>query len=178
MKYKLIILIHYHKKTANLVKPVDLGEYINQLNHYMGKEINYIMNKNNEYYENYFLLQFKDFEKNLNSAQNNLEKIEIFQEFISDYCGKFENCLQKFCYLFYNTDNSNKFFVNILMELYEDFIVKKFITISEEKNKKYDEKIYNYKEEISSLRSNIDKLNEQINIANSTVEEKNKEKVQ
>ena len=163
------------QKTADLVKPIDLGEYINQLNNYMEKEINYIMNKNNEYYENYFLLQFQDFEKNLNSGQN-LEKIENFHKFISDYCGKFENCLQKFFNLFYNTDNSNKFFVNILMKLYEDFIVKKFIKISEDINKKYDEEIYKYKDEISSLKSNIDKLNEQINIANSSVEEKNKEK--
>ena len=163
------------QKTNNLVKPENLGEYINQLNNYMEKEINYIMNKNNEYYENYFLLQFKDFEKNLNSDEN-LAKIENFHKFVSDYCGKFDNCLQKFFYLFLNNDNSNKFFVNILMKLYEDFIVKKFIKISEDINKKYDEEIYKYKDEISSLKSNIDKLNEQINIANSSVEEKNREK--
>ena len=163
------------QKTNNLVKPENLGEYINQLNNYMEKEINYIMNKNNEYYENYFLLQFKDFEKNLNSDEN-LAKIENFHKFVSDYCGKFDNCLQKFFYLFLNNDNSNKFFVNILMKLYEDFIVKKFIKISEDINKKYDEEIYKYQEEINSLKSNIDKLNEQINIANSSVEEKNREK--
>jgi hypothetical protein len=165
----------FSQKTDNLLKPVNLGEYINQINNYMEKEINYIMNKNNEYYENYFLLQFQDFKKNLN-VEENLEKIENFHKFISDYCGKFDNCLQKFFSLFLNIDNSNKFFVNILLKLYEDFIVTKFIKVSEDINKKYDEEIYKYKEEISSLKSNINKLNEQINILNSSLEEKNKEK--
>jgi hypothetical protein len=51
------------KKLDNLLTPTQIGEYINQLNNYMEKEINYIINKNNEYYENFALLQFKDLKK-------------------------------------------------------------------------------------------------------------------
>jgi hypothetical protein len=162
------------QKTNNLLKPAQLGEYINQINNYMEKEINYIINKNNEYYQTYFLLQFKEFEKILYSEEN----IENFHNFIAEYCGKFDNCLQKFFNLFLNIDNSNKSFINILMKLYQEYIVNKFIKISEVFNKIYDEDKNKYIEEINSLKNNINKLNEQINISNSLIEEKNKEKAE
>ena len=119
----------------------------------MEKEINFIININNEYYEKYFLLQFKDFEKILNTDGH----YENLHSFILDYCGKFDNCLQKFFNLFLNSDNSNKSFINILMKLYQEYIIDKFVKISEQINKQIDEQNDKYIEEINKLKYYINK---------------------
>ena len=160
------------QKTEKLLRPSQLGEYINNLNNYMEKEINFIININNEYYEKYFLLQFKDFEKILNTDGH----YENLHSFILDYCGKFDNCLQKFFNLFLNSDNSNKSFINILMKLYQEYIIDKFVKISEQINKQIDEQNDKYIEEINKLKYYINKQREQINLSNTLIEEKNKEK--
>ena len=160
------------KKTEKLLRPSQLGEYINNLNNYMEKEINFLININNEYYEKYFLLQFKDFEKILNTDGH----YENLHSFILDYCGKFDNCLQKFFNLFLNSDNSNKSFINILMKLYQEYIIDKFVKISEQINKQIDEQNDKYIEEINKLKYYINKQREQINLSNTLIEEKNKEK--
>jgi hypothetical protein len=103
----------FANKVNNTLTPIQLSEYINRLNSYMEKEINYIINKNNEYYENYFILQYKDFQKIL--LNNDINNIDNFNDFIIDYCGKFDNCLQKYFSIFLNSDISNKSFINILM---------------------------------------------------------------
>ena len=160
------------QKTEKLLRPSQLGEYINNLNNYMEKEINFIININNEYYEKYFLLQFKDFEKILNTDGH----YENLHSFVLDYCGKFDNCLQKFFNLFLNSDNSNKSFINILMKLYQEYIIDKFVKISEQINKQIDEQNDKYIEEINKLKYYINKQREQINLSNTLIEEKNKEK--
>ena len=160
------------QKTEKLLRPSQLGEYINNLNNYMEKEINFIINVNNEYYEKYFLLQFKDFEKILNTDGH----YENLHSFILDYCGKFDNCLQKFFNLFLNSDNSNKSFINILMKLYQEYIIDKFVKVSEQINKQIDEQNDKYIEEINKLKYYINKQREQINLSNTLIEEKNKEK--
>ena len=160
------------QKTEKLLRPSQLCEYINNLNNYMEKEINFIININNEYYEKYFLLQFKDFEKILNTDGH----YENLHSFVLDYCGKFDNCLQKFFNLFLNSDNSNKSFINILMKLYQEYIIDKFVKISEQINKQIDEQNDKYIEEINKLKYYINKQKEQINLSNTLIEEKNKEK--
>ena len=163
------------KKIDNILTPIQSGEYINQLNQNMEKEINYIINKNNEYYDTYFLLQLSEFEKILKKNENP-EKIENFQNFITDYCGQFDNCLQKFFNIFLNNDNSNKAFINVLMKLFQEYIVSKFINISQKINEVYDNDKSKYIEEINSLKNNLKKIKEQMNNANILIEEKNKEK--
>ena len=141
----------------------------------MEKEINYIISKNQQYYETYFLLQFKGFEKDLNISEN-LKNLENFHKFIADYCGKFDNCLQKLFNIILNNDNSNKTFVNILIKLYQEYIVNKFIKISEQINEIYEKEKEKKEEEINTLKNNINKLNEQMKNINLMIEEKNKEK--
>ena len=160
------------QKTEKLLRPSQLGEYINNLNNYMEKEINFIININNEYYEKYFLLKFKYFEKILNTDGH----YENLHSFVLDYCGKFDNCLQKFFNLFLNSDNSNKSFINILMKLYQEYIIDKFVKVSEQINKQIDEQNDKYIEEINKLKYYINKQREQINLSNTLIEEKNKEK--
>ena len=163
------------KKIDKILSPIQSGEYINQLNQNMEKEINDIINKNMEYYENYFLLQFSEFEKILKTEEN-FENLDNFHNFVSNYCGQFDSCLQKFFNLFLNSDNSNKVFVNVLIKLYQEFIVNKFIKISQKVNEVYDSDKNKYIEEINSLKNNLNKLKEQMNNTNILMEEKNKEK--
>jgi hypothetical protein len=163
------------KKIDKILTPVQSGEYINQLNQNMEKEINDIINKNMEYYENYFLLQFSEFEKNLKTEEN-FVNLDNFHNFVSNYCGQFDSCLQKFFNLFLNSDNSNKVFVNVLIKLYQEFIVNKFIKISQKLNEVYDSDKNKYIEEINSLKNNLNKLKEQMNNTNILMEERNKEK--
>ena len=157
----------FSKKVDKILKPSQLGDYIVQLNNNMEKEINFIINKNHQYYETYFLLQFKDFKKNLDTSEN-LKNLNIFQAFIADYCGKFENCLHKFFSIFLNSDNSNKTFINILIKLYQEYIVNEFIKISKQ--------IEITTKEINSLKNNMNKLNEELQNTNLMIEEKNREK--
>jgi len=164
----------FGNKMNNILTPMQLSEYINRLNSYMEKEINYIINKNNEYYENFFLLQYQDFQKILlNSDINNSDN---FNDFIIDYCGKFDNCLQKFFSIFTNSDISNKSFINILIKIYQEFIVDKFIKISGKINDIFNKKNDEYMEEINNLKINMDNINEQMKNKDLLIEEKNKEK--
>ena len=163
------------KKIDKILTPIQSGEYINQLNQNMEKEINDIINKNMEYYDNYFLLQLSEFEKMLKTEEN-FENLDNFHYFVSNYCGQFDNCLQKFFNLFLNSDNSNKVFVNVLIKLYQEFIVNKFIKISQKVNEVYDSDKNKYIEEINSLKNNLNNLKEKMNNTNILMEEKNKEK--
>ena len=164
----------FANKMNNILTPIQLSEYINRLNSYMEKEINYIINKNNEYYENYFILQYKDFQKIL--LNNDINNIDNFNDFIVDYCGKFDNCLQKYFSIFINSDISNKSFINILIKIYQEFIVNKFIKISEKINDLYNKKKDEYEETINNLKINLNNIDEQIKNTNLLIEEKNKEK--
>ena len=164
----------FANKVNNTLTPIQLSEYINKLNSYMEKEINYIINKNNEYYENYFILQYKDFQKIL--INNDINNIDNFNYFIKDYCGKFDNCLQKFFSIFIINDNSNKSFINILIKIYQEFIVNKFIKISEKINDIFNKEKYEYIETINNLKIKMNNINEQMKNIHLLIEEKNKEK--
>ena len=164
----------FANKMNNILTPIQLSEYINKLNSYMEKEINYIINKNNEYYDDYFILQYKDFQKIL--INNDINNIDNFSDFIKDYFGKFDNCLQKFFNIFINNDNSNKSFINILIKIYQEFIVNKFIKISEKINDIFNKKQYEYIETINNLKIEVNNTNEQMKNINLLIEEKNKEK--
>ena len=164
----------FANKVNNTLTPIQLSEYINRLNSYMEKEINYIINKNNEYYENYFILQYKDFQKIL--LNNDINNIDNFNDFIIDYCGKFDNCLQKYFSIFLNSDISNKSFINILIKIYQEFIVNKFIKISEKINDLFNKNKNEYLETINYLKINMNNINEQMKNTNLLIEEKNKEK--
>ena len=172
-----IYISSFCKKIYKKLTPNQICEYINKLNNYMEKEINYIINKNNEYYDAYFNLQYNDIQKNLSSSNNNdINSVDNFYNFIADYCGKLVNFLQKFFSLFINTENSNKVFINILIKIYQEFIVNKFIKVSEKINEIYLNNKNEYIEKINELNIKLNNINEQMNNTNTLIEEKEKEK--
>ena len=168
-------LTSFCQKINFYLTPSQANTYINQFNASSEKEINYIINKNNEYYETYFTTQFSDLEKNLNYD------IDInnsnFKDFISNYCGKFDSCLLKILNLHMNSENnSNKVFANILIKMYQEFFVNKLIKISELIEEKNNTQNNELKETINELKNNIEKMKEQMNNDKILLENKNKEK--
>ena len=168
-------LTSFCQKINLYLTPSQANTYINQFNASSEKEINYIINKNNEYYETYFTTQFSDLEKNLNYDIdiNNTN----FKDFISNYCGKFDSCLLKILNLHMNSENnSNKVFANILIKMYQEFFVNKLIKISEIIEEKNNTQNNELKETINELKNNIEKMKEQMNNDKILLENKNKEK--
>ena len=156
--------------------PSQISEYIKQFNISSEKEINFIINKNYEYYETYYLTQFSDLEKVLNNNNYDIDNINL-KDFINDYCGKFDSCLLKFLNMHLNSENnSNKVFANILLKMYQEFLVKKLIKISEKTNEKYNTHITELEEKINDLKNNLEKMKEQMDNTNLLLENKNKEK--
>ena len=157
--------------------PMQISEYIKDFNISSEKEINYIINKNNEYYENYYLTQFSELEKNMEykiDLKNN--KINI-KDFLTNYCGKFDSCLLKFFNMHLNSENnSNKIFANLLIKMYQEFFVKNLITISDIFNDEYNRHINELNEEINELKNKLEKIKEEMNNVNLLLEQKNKEK--
>ena len=165
------------KKINIYLTPEQMSEYINEFNTSSEKEINHIINKNNEYYETYHLTLFSEIEKNLEDntdLKNN--KINL-QDFISNYCGKFDSCLLKFLNSYLNSENnSNKVFANLLIKMYQEFFVKKLISISDTINDEYTKHTNELNDEINDLKNKLEKIKEEINNANILLEQKNKEK--
>ena len=163
------------QKINSYLTPSQANEYINQLNASSEKEINNIINKNNDYYETYFLSQFAEIQKNLDI---NLDlKNTNFKDFISNYCGKFDSCLLKILNVHLNSENNyNKVFANILIKMYQEFFVKKLIEISEEITDKFSSQKSELEEKINELNNNLAKIKEQLDNDKELIENKNKEK--
>ena len=157
--------------------PSQMIEYTNEFNISSEKEINYILNKNNDYYETYYLTQFSEFEKNLEcNFDFNNNKLSL-NDFIKDYCGKFDTCLLKFFNSFLNSENnSNKVFANILIKMYQEYFVKKLMLISEKLDEKNDIKNNELNEQINELKNKLEKTKEEIDNTKIILESKNKEK--
>ena len=163
----------FSQKINLYLTPSQSNEYIIQLITASEKEINYIINKNNEYYEKYFITQFSDLEKNLNYDIN---KVSL-KDFISDYCGKFNNNLLKMLNLHLNSENnSNKIFANIIIKMYQEYFVNKLIKISDKINTEFNTQKNALNETINDLNNKLEKIKEQLNNDKLLLENKNKEK--
>jgi len=157
--------------------PSQMIEYTNEFNISSEKEINYILNKNNDYYETYYLTQFSEFEKNLEYNFDFTNNKLSLNDFIKDYCGKFDTCLLKFFNSFLNSENnSNKVFANILIKMYQEYFVKKLILISEKIDEKNSLKNNELNEQINELKNKLEKTKEEIDNTKLILESKNKEK--
>ena len=163
------------QKINSYLTPSQANEYINQLITSSEKEINHFLNKNNDYYETYFLSLFSELQKNLDinfDIQNT-----NFKDFISNYCGKFDSCLLKLLNMHLNSENNyNKVFANILIKMYQEFFVQKLIKILEEITDKFSSQKNELEEKINELNNNLSKIKEQLENDKTLIENKNKEK--
>ena len=163
-------------KINDIITPSNSGIYINEFCKNMEKEINYIINKNDNYYNNYLYKQYNEFEASLKN--DDLDDFSNFHKFIAEYFGKFDLCLQKFLNIFSNSDTYERTLSLLLTKIYNEYIVNKFINISKKINNSFNDKINSYIEEINTLKANIDKLDEELKLKKSIIESKNQEKIQ
>jgi len=104
------------------------------------------------------------------------DKINL-KDFIVNYCGKFDSCLLKFFNMFLNSENnSNKIFANLLIKMYQEFFIKKLVTISDTINDAHNKHISALNDEINDLKNKLEKAKEEMNNTNILLKQKNKEK--
>ena len=155
--------------------PSQANHYLNQFNISSEKEISNIISKNNDYYEMYFLSQFEEVKKNLD-FNFDLNKTN-FNDFITNYCGKFESCLLKILNMHLNSENNyNKIFANVILKMFQEFFVKILIKISGELTDKNKKQKNEYEEKINELNNNLEKIKEELNNEKKLLENKDKEK--
>ncbi len=157
----------------------------------MEKELLTIISNNNYYHDEFFSLQFKEFEnilnKNFSIDNKTIKEIPDIKNFVISYFSKFENCLLKLFNISSNSDfneltNSNtssinKNFTNLLLKIYQDFICNKFIKLVDIIINDIYNNYENEKEaKIKTLTNTLNKLSEEINNNKILLEEKNKEK--
>ena len=157
------------------ISPNNISEYIISLNNNMEKEINSIINNNYNFYQNYFLSQFTEFKKNCEKSDN-FNNINDLTKFCTEYVGILENSFKTFFNVFEKSENSNKFFVDILMKIYQEFFCNKLIKIRESINKLFEEYKSKTDNEINSLKLNVDKYTNELTNNKKLNEEKDNEK--
>ena len=160
------------QKVEKILTPTQTGEYIQKIYVDMEKELESVLDTNKEYYDEWFSLEYRNLEKELNKL--NLDSIEQIKLFILSYTSTFKNCLNKFLTI----PNSDfcKNLINVLMKIFDEFVCEKLNLIGEKINDIYENYSKECNNNIDSLNSNIKKLNEQIDNNKRLLEDKNKEK--
>ena len=160
------------KKVEKILTPTQTGEYIQKIYSNMEKELETILETNKDYYDEWFTMEYKNLEQELNKV--NFESIEQIKIFILSYTSTFKNCLNKFLTI----PNSDfcKNLITVLSKIFQDFVCAKLTTIGEKINDMYENSSKEYNSNLDNLNNNIQKLNEQIDNNKKLLDDKNKEK--
>ena len=170
----------YSEIFCNKVKDLFLtseqtGKYLINLYQRMKEELENVFEKNNEFYNEWFDLEFKEMEEILNNENNNkINNLEQIKNFFNLYSNSFELCFKKFNNI--PKDNFSNNLILVMLKIFEDFVKNKLNLFAENINEIYE----NYSKEnlnkIENLQNNLDKLTEQLNNNQKLLEDKNNEK--
>ena len=162
----------FSKKVEKILTPSQTGEYIQKLLINMEKELESTLDTNKEYYDEWFGMEYKELEEELNKI--NLHSIEQIKIFILSYTSTFQTCLNKFL----NIPNNNfcQNLVSVLSKIFQEFVVNKLNKIGEQINSMYENVSKEYNTNIEELNNNIKKLNDQIDNNKKLLDDKNEEK--
>ena len=160
------------QNVEKILTPTQTGDYIQKICVDMEKHLESILETNKDYYDEWFGLEYKNLEQELNKL--NLDSIEQIKLFMLSYTSTFKNCLNKFLTI----PNSDfcKNLINVLSKIFDVFVCGKLNLIGEKVNDIYESYSKECNNNIDSLNSNIMKLNEQIDNNKKLLEDKNKEK--
>ena len=170
----------YSEIFCNKVKDLFLtseqtGKYLINLYQRMKEELENVFEKNNEFYNEWFDLEFKEMEEILNNENNNkINNLEQIKNFFNLYSNSFELCFKKFNNI--PKDNFSNNLILVMLKIFEDFVKNKLNLFGENISEIYE----NYSKEnlnkIENLQNNLDKLTEQLNNNQKLLEDKNNEK--
>ena len=134
------------------------GDFLTQIYGRMRDELSNVMDTNTGYYEEWFDMEYNEIDKTLSG--HNISKIEDMKTFFTNYLQDFRNGLMKFVEM-PNTEYT-KLVINILVKLYNDFVVSKLSMVSENLTEIYSSYAKETANVIENLNGTIKKLNEQI----------------
>ena len=170
----------YSELFCNKVKDLFLtseqtGKYLINLYQRMKEELENVFEKNNEFYNEWFDLEFKEMEQTLNNENNSkINNLEHIKNFFNLYSNSFELCFKKFFNI--PKDNFSNNLILVVLKIFEDFVKNKLNLFGDNINEIYD----NYSKEnlnkIENLQNNLNQINEQLNNTKKLLEDKNNEK--
>ena len=170
----------YSELFCNKVKDLFLtseqtGKYLINLYQRMKEELENVFEKNNEFYNEWFDLEFKEMEEILNNENNNkINNLEQIKNIFNLYSNSFELCFKKFNNI--PKDNFSNNLILVMLKIFEDFVKNKLNLFAENINEIYE----NYNKEnlnkIENLQNNLNLLTEQLNNNKKLLEDKNNEK--
>ena len=170
----------YSELFCNKVKDLFLtseqtGKYLINLYQRMKEELENVFEKNNEFYNEWFDLEFKEMEEILNNENNNkINNLEQIKNTFNLYSNSFELCFKKFNNI--PKDNFSNNLILVMLKIFEDFVKNKLNLFAENINEIYE----NYNKEnlnkIENLQNNLNLLTEQLNNNKKLLEDKNNEK--
>ncbi len=170
----------YSELFCNKVKDLFLtseqtGKYLINLYQRMKEELENVFEKNNEFYNEWFDLEFKEMEEILNNENNNkINNLEQIKNTFNLYSNSFELCFKKFNNI--PKDNFSNNLILVMLKIFEDFVKNKLNLFGENISEIYE----NYSKEnlnkIENLQNNLNLLTEQLNNNKKLLEDKNNEK--
>ena len=160
-------------KNYNL-NSIQIGNFIINLFEKMQNELEQILENNQEFYDEWIDVEFKDFKKNINTIE--LKNLEEIKTFFVLYSMTFKNCLNKFL----DIPNANfcKNLLNVLLKIFQDFVSNKLKNLGEIISEFFENNNKEFLKNCENLNNDIKKLTEQLNNDKKIIEEKNNEKIE
>ena len=150
------------------------GEYIHRLNERMVSELENIFETNNEFYDEWFGIEYNELKKKLNELKFN--KLEEIKTFFSTYSDTLKNSINKFL----DIPNSDfcKNLLTILLNIFQEFVASKIKMIADQIVELYDNMTKDTSLNIDNLNTTIKSLKEQLEVSKKMLEDKRKEKTE
>ena len=132
----------YSEIFCNKVKDLFLtseqtGKYLINLYQRMKEELENVFEKNNEFYNEWFDLEFKEMEEILNNENNNkINNLEQIKNTFNLYSNSFELCFKKFNNI--PKDNFSNNLILVMLKIFEDFVKNKLNLFAENINEIYE----------------------------------------
>ena len=162
----------FSNEVKTLLNPKSSGDYILNMNERMHSELESIFETNNEYYSEYFNMEYNELKKNLSDMK--FTSLEEAKTFFYTYSKSFEYNFKKFL----NIPNPDfcKNLLFVISEIFDHFVTKKLSEIGDEIGKISENASKTASTDMNNLNFEIKKLNDQFGNSKNLVENLQTEK--